>query len=678
MTAYGFAPPTPIQTQSVPETSDEDDFHERLRQWDSQISSLPRLSSKDGLTELQTRASFEKLADPDLVPGAAGILEVKFLVVGLQTEVPAVYFINTKEHDYHYDFARDVLDIPLANAEFVQVSYFTKQRHFLSGTLLAHDNFELSSKRGLYALEFWPTDPVPADYVARAYALVADALPFGRDRLWYHPSGATQEEDASAPSVLELFQKRGVRTVSTATLLANTTYLPLNEGTAVGRLRSVDSFGTGFGPRDILVFSQLPSDLPRVAGVITAAPQTPLSHVNLRAKQHRIPNAYYRDVRSDPAFRRLEGEWVRLTISGQARPVLAKATAEESEAHYELHRPKRVQEPRLDLRVRDIVALDTIGYGYARFVGAKAANVAELRTQVFPETPELVPNGFAVPFYFYRAFMESHGLDDRIARLLKSNEFREDPEVRRRELKRLRDDIRAASLPRQISDALGDMHAQFPAGTTPRCRSSANAEDLKEFSGAGLYKSYTHRADEGHIGKSIKQVWASLWRDVAFEEREYQRVDHLNAAMGVLVHPNFKGEKANGVAITRNAYFPDWEGYYINVQRGETSVVRGDASVFPEELLVMKNADRRDPDGYETVVIKRSSLAPRGEPVLTERQVTKLRKALARIHNHFRGLVGVCGDKSIRFAMDVEFKVDRHGDLVVKQARPFIEQAETH
>ena len=97
-------------------------------------------------------------------------------------------------------------------------------------------------------------------------------------------------------------------------------------------------------------------------------------------------------------------------------------------------------------------------------------------------------------------------------------------------------------------DALQSMHESFPPGTPMRCRSSTNNEDLPGFNGAGLYDSYTHRPDEGHIAKTIKQVWASLWTYRAFEERDFYRVDHLQTAMGVLVHPNYDDELANGVA----------------------------------------------------------------------------------------------------------------------------------
>ena len=88
-------------------------------------------------------------------------------------------------------------------------------------------------------------------------------------------------------------------------------------------------------------------------------------------------------------------------------------------------------------------------------------------------------------------------------------------------------------------------------------------EDLPGFSGAGLYDSYTHHPDEGHIAKSIKQVYASTWTFRAFDERQYYRVDHFQTAMGVLVHANYEGEAANGVGVTTDPIYLTKGTYYL-------------------------------------------------------------------------------------------------------------------
>ena len=108
------------------------------------------------------------------------------------------------------------------------------------------------------------------------------------------------------------------------------------------------------------------------------------------------------------------------------------------------------------------------------------------------------------------------------------------------ELKDLRKAIKDADTPACITAALTAMHASYPEGQSLRYRSSTNNEDLPGFNGAGLYDSKTQHPEEtteDGISKSLKQVYASLWNFRAFTERDFYRVDHKAAAMGVLVHP---------------------------------------------------------------------------------------------------------------------------------------------
>ena len=629
-----------------------------------QAQSVGHSSAVESLPEIPDRETFDAMAARDDVPGMLGVREVKFLITDLQSDAPKLYFMNSVRNPLHYNFAKDHLGVTMDVAAFNRVTYFTEKRDFLAGGVLAYDTYALpDGSPGLYALEFWPTDPLATDFITLAYEMIEAAMPFAAGMLAYHPSGDVQEQGLAREA--DVFAARSVRTISTTELFDGVSYSPLNLGEAVGMLRLV----TGDDPRppaatDIVIYETLPNDLPIVAGVITAAPQTPLSHVNLRAQQNKIANAYLRNAANSPELQDFIGQPVRIRVMPDRLDVTPVTTAEMLAA-LELRRPLNAQTPARDLGARAIVALADLAWGDVHAFGAKATNLAELRRAI---DPKFVPDGFAVPFSFYHDYMIANGLYDDLDAMLADPAFQDDI-LRADLLKAFRKSIKAAPMTTPMRDQLDAMHRAFPEGTTPRCRSSANNEDLFGFTGAGLYDSYTHRLDEGHIEKSIKQVWASLWNLRAFNEREFYRIDHLTAAMGVLVHPNFDDERVNGVALTRNLYFPNFEGYFINAQVGEDMVTNPEGTHTAEEVLVLKNIDAGNARPYETVYIRRSTLVAADETVISYDDLMTLTAQLKLIQDHFQLRYDRLADS--RFAMDVEFKVDRDGMLAIKQARPW-------
>jgi len=103
-----------------------------------------------------------------------------------------------------------------------------------------------------------------------------------------------------------------------------------------------------------------------------------------------------------------------------------------------------------------------------------------------------------------------------------------DADRRRERLVALRKDIRKGEAPADMIAAIEAIRRFWDPDGLPfrqslRCRSSTNNEDLPGFNGACLYRSTTHHPDEGPLIKSVKKVWASLWNDVAVEEREFWR-----------------------------------------------------------------------------------------------------------------------------------------------------------
>jgi pyruvate, water dikinase len=341
------------------------------------------------------------------------------------------------------------------------------------------------------------------------------------------------------------------------------------------------------------------------------------------------------------------------------------ATAEQVDIFLESLRPKQPQSPVRDLTVRQILPLGQLGFADSAAFGAKAANVAEL-AKILPAG--MTPDGCAVPFSFYDEFMKANHLYDQAAAMMADPAFGSDLQQRDAALAQFRRSVRLGLVPDWMVKALDQMVALFPPGTSLRCRSSTNNEDLPGFNGAGLYDSYTHHPDEGHISKTLKQVWASLWNARAFDERDFYRIDHLTTAMAVLVHPNYQDEQLNGVAVTQNIYDPNWPGSYVNVQIGEDLVTNPGEASSPEEFLVAYLAGD---EPYEIQFIRWSSQVPQGQHLMTKPQIYELANRMAVIQEHFARLYGKW-PLDADFAMEIEFKITAAGTLAIKQARPWV------
>ncbi len=621
------------------------------------------LSPECGTLTIEDRATFDFYSERNNFPGAMQVQEVKFLIAHVDTPAPQLYFMNTRNQPYHYYFATDCLGWTVDLWTFDAETYFSDHRKNLAGSIIAHDHYEPNDAiQGIYTMEFWPTDAVSHGFVQLTYDLITTNMPFATEKLFYHASGETQR--ALFEAERDLYEQSPVPVIQTEDLYANISYTPLTMGQAYGRLKIVTGPET-VSARDIVIFRTLPNTLSHVAGIITEIPQTPLSHINLKAKQNNTPNAFIRDAATRPDVTALAGKYVRFAVQPEGY-VLEEASFEDVNAFFESIRPTEIQIPPRDLSVTEIASLRTIGFEDSDSFGAKATNVAELGTFL---PASMVPTGYAVPFHFYDAFMEHSGLYDLSVAMTADPAFQADPQTRLAVLDAFRRKLRNSAMPPWMLDALETMHESFESGTSLRCRSSTNNEDLPDFNGAGLYDSYTHHPDEGHIAKSIKQVWASLWTYRAFEERDFYRIDHQRTAMGVLVHPNFDAELANGVGVTKNIYDANWRGYYVNVQVGEDLVTNPEAASIPDEFLV---ADLAGLERYEIQYVRRSNLTPDGAPILTKEQVFELADIMALIGRHFQPLYGARPwDKD--FAMDIEFKITAEGQLAIKQARPWID-----
>ena len=610
---------------------------------------------------LLDRKHFEAYARRSDVPGLNNLWVCKFLITGVDTPNPGLIFMDTNRHEHHYLYYRDVLGHSIRESEFDSISYYTNEgRKNLPGSIVAHDSFDSDELTGgIYTIEFWPSDPVSFEYANLSWKLIEDGMAFAKGQFMLHLCSQTQLKQFSRERTV--YQTSPIRTIDTDTLFNNLRFIPLNQGSARGILRILNHDDVT-DPQDVVVFRSLPNDLSHVRGIITDTPQTPLSHVNLKAKQNGAPNAYIKDASTKEEFRRLLNRPVHLNVCADGFTI-DEITLDELREHSTLSTlPARI--PKLVVENTPISILANISAKDADRFGTKTANLGELH-KLLPD--DHLVNGFGIPFHFYDRFMRVNKLFAKIDSLLNEPGFRASSQTRRRQLLAMQHAIREAPLPECMRETLAELQASYREGQCLRLRSSSNSEDLASFNGAGLYTSILLNPGTSTLEEGIKEVWSSLWNIRAFEEREQHRIDHTQVAMGILVHEDVNDERFNGVGVTRNLYNSDWRGYYLNVQAGDSLVTNPDPDALPDEILISTiGAEKK----YEIQYIRRSSLVSSGDTVMNNREVRLLAKQMRRIQRHFKNLYEAQKDR--KFAMEVEFLCSTVGHIKIMQVRPWV------
>ena len=605
----------------------------------------------DGATSIPDAETFMNLATINNVGWAPFLddqLYVKFGILDRDTSEPKVYFINSNTYTIHASFWNGI-DATVNGDDSSGEIVFNPNDILPSGII------------GTYSFNFSFGDAYNFEDTQRTYELLAASMPFLQNNM-NHFIGQSAENN-HINNYAEDFVDSRIDVVLETDVFAEVNYVPFHQAEGYGFFRHMQDLNETPGSRDIVLYDALPNSLPRVGGIITSVMQTPLSHVNLRAIQDNVPNAYIADPLSNNAISSLLGNYIYYKVESEQFEI-REATLAEVNDWYEDLRPTEPQVPIRDLSITEITPLDDVEFGMSTAFGAKCSNVATMRDFGFPNGT--IPDGFGIPFYYYDEFMQFNNFYQEAQVIIENPVFHNDINFRVERLKLFREDIKAAPMPQWMLDDLQAMHDNFPEGTAVRVRSSTNNEDLPGFSGAGLYTSKTQYLDEGHISKSIKQVYASMWNFRAYEERDFYRVDHFMAAMGVLCHPSFQNEQSNGVGISIDPIYETEGTFYLNTQVGESLITNPDANSVPEEILLYEDPDQGG--GY--LVLRLSNLVNPGELVMDQIYLDQMREYLTVIHDEFAVLYDVVGAEG--FAMDIEYKVTEEDQLIIKQARPWV------
>jgi rifampicin phosphotransferase len=560
-----------------------------------------------------------------------------------------VYYVNTRRFAFHKDFVNGTYLSLERGREFFENNYQKDNRRFILGTIA----YQTPIKRWTY--EFWEGDLIPAEQIKLTGDLIKASF-FAP--VAYKPNSLRQDEASRKIA--------GLERILQSEIARQQEYQALNLASGIGRIHVIPKLDehVEIGFNEILVLDEVPIQLPPVAGVITAHPSTPLSHINLLAKGWGIPNAYIKNAQT--LLKQYDGWWVTFETKRDGYTIKRADVDQLREYQRRLAQRLDVMKPRFNLSETRLLVLGQQRARSAIAFGGKSANLGEVMNARLPGI--VVPNGFTIPFYYYDQFLRANKLDDVIYGMLNDQKFVHDPAYRRERLANLRQRIQQAQFdPALQAKVLARVKLQF-AGKGLFVRSSSNSEDLPNFSGAGLYTTVPNVRESQQLIDAIKTVWASLWNSEAYEARERAVIDHSKIFMAVLIQEGINSE-SSGVMITADPFDNEnKEAIYISAKRGlGIKVVEG--KKVAEQIIYRTRANavqvltRSDEDSLLTFDEKGGvkEIAITGERVvLTDDVIRRLVSAATAIKRVF-------GSRD----QDIEWAYMK-GQIYIVQSRPFI------
>lgn len=560
-----------------------------------------------------------------------------------------IYYVNSTRYPFHKDFVNGTYLSLERGQEFFENNYLKPNRRFMLGTVA----YQTPLQR--WTFEFWEGDLISGAQIKTASEVINKSF---FQPVAFKPNSTRQDEVSAGVE--------GLERVLQSDIAKEQEYEPLNLARGLGRIHIIEQLDdhVEIGSNEILVLNEVPIHLPPVAGVIVARPSTPLSHINLLVKGWGVPNAYIKNAHQ--LLKEYDGWWVSFETKRDTYTIKRADLDQVKEYQKRMAARPDLVRPRSDLRVSRIASLrqqrasDVVAYG------GKSANLGEMMQARLPGI--IIPSGFTIPFFYYDQFIRENQLDEPIDAMMNDQKFVHDPAYRRARLTELRERIQRGAVNDQISRAvLSIVRAQY-AGKGLFARSSSNAEDLPNFSGAGLHSSVPNVKGDRELIEAIKTVWASLWNFEAYEARERAGIDHSKVYMAVLLQEGINADSA-GVMLTTDPYDRENKSaYFISAKRGlGIKVVDGkrvaEQIIFRPQTNTIQVLTRSAEDSLLTFDekggVKEISIS--GErAVLTDEMVRKLVKAAQSIKRVFGGK-----------DQDIEW-IYMGGRIYIVQARPFV------
>lgn len=597
------------------------------------------------------------------------------------TPNPKINLYDTKRYKGHSTYVMSVLKGCKNFSEFKSMVSTPGNRHYLPFFLYDLRTMPISVKNKSYDWAIWvedysftDTDAQIEQFLLRLAKLIPAQVPnFGNKGIILLANNSQNKiNQRLAPTLLangygtltieEMRQKTGSRNQQV-----------LNAGTATGKLVVVNNNQEAqqLQPTDIAVYNYIPLEVPPVAGIITTHPQTPLSHTAILAKNRGTVNVYVPSLSSISNAEKQVGKVVTLRAYGREIS-LSTANNIPSNGGVSIHsKPMAIIPLPIASRAlgNTVWAFDKTAESLLTIenIGTKASNYARLQRLL---GDAFVRNGYAVgyqPYFETVAQQAQPYIDELLSQIkikTKNAPITLSKEAINLSLQNIRQCIAESHVPKPTITAIRELiKNQYPYSRI-RLRSSTNCEDLPQFNGAGLYNSEGVNAWESDkkLEKAILKVYASLWNDRAFWERDYFNINQQQAAMALHINEAFDGdnELANGVILTE----PTGKGIKIlvNVQADDVLVTNPtNKGETPESFYI---------DAKLKQIVAINSYSSRQNVFLNyaNRQylVAQLADVCTKVHQHFT-------QNKKGYGVDMEFKIVCNNDeslqLFIKQAR---------
>ena len=639
------------------------------------------------------------------------------LVVDINEQNPVVHLMDTKQHQGHFDYAKPAFkfDSTYTFRDFRNDVIHPNQHKYLPFTLydLSSATHSIKWVLQIRRYDFKDNEQDFAQLSKQLMQLIGD-------KVFNNSKGAllvyVSDNISRRPNTfhLEHINKLDIHTLTELQLLqiANAQLVSiLNNQPACGYLKihtgdlSDSRLNRLYNNNDIVIFKDIPQRIPVLAGIITLTPQTPLSHINLLAINRGTLNVSAssldqlldNNIKNDLVYINQfidKQQLVSVIFNNLTNKIDIQPIDQTQFNLCQTQKPAALSVPNIDNTLINSESLHTT---LTRFkhpidsssettlnlsintIGAKASHYATFKNMVTLDS-NIIREAFALDFSLYFYVIQQTQTQALIDNLL-SNKHNLDKSQIQQSLKDIRTRIQSFKPDTQYKQLLTHIRAQvnllMPNAIRIRLRSSTNAEDLKEFNGAGLYESkgFNLNDSDNKLNKQLLKVLASLWLERAYWEREYYQIQHKEVAMAILINEAFSDEVANGVLMIKQLKSGKFE-ILINAQSGENSITNPLPNQIPESFVFKQYID--DP-GWAFVGLDLISMSNIKSVFLlnTDFIDPKQKKTLNTLSNNslliFKQLLSDAQITNTKqYSVDIEFKVmleNNQQQVYIKQGR---------